>query len=77
MTYGHRRSPFGNQARLSADAGKTWSEPVIISADGQGADLGYPSTVEITPGQFITVWYELMPQSPKAVLRLARWRLET
>ncbi|MGB0581435.1 MAG: sialidase family protein, partial [Limisphaerales bacterium] len=28
MTYGHRRKPYGNQARLSTDEGKTWSEPI-------------------------------------------------
>ncbi|GIS58653.1 MAG: hypothetical protein CM1200mP2_08780 [Planctomycetaceae bacterium] len=27
MSYGHRRKPFGNQVRLSDDAGTTWSEP--------------------------------------------------
>ena len=31
MTYGHRRDPLGNQARLSRDNGKTWLEPMIIS----------------------------------------------
>ena len=45
MTYGHRRAPFGNQVRISTDHGKSWSEPVIISGDGIGGDLGYPSTV--------------------------------
>src|SRR6185312_2806185 len=30
MTYGYRRAPFGNQARISTDHGKTWSEPIVI-----------------------------------------------
>ena len=30
MTYGHRRPPFGNQARLSENGGRTWSEPITI-----------------------------------------------
>lgn len=75
MTYGHRRPPFGNQARLSEDAGKTWSEAMIISGDGAGGDLGYPSTVELADGTLLTVWYELMKGSERAVLRQARWRL--
>lgn len=75
MTYGHRRPPFGNQARVSADGGKTWSEPVVISADGQGGDLGYPSTVELADGGLLSVWYEAM-KGTKAVLRQARWRLK-
>jgi Neuraminidase (sialidase) len=76
MTYGHRRAPFGNQARVSSDAGKTWSEPLIISGDGMGGDLGYPSTVELSSGELLTVWYESMKEPKgKAVLRQARWKL--
>jgi len=77
MTYGHRRPPFGNQARLSEDHGRTWSEPLIISGDGAGGDLGYPSTVELEDGSLLTVWYEKLNSSPRAVLRQARWRLST
>jgi len=73
MTYGHRRPPFGIQARLSNDAGRTWSEPMIVSGDGAGGDLGYPSTVELKDGSLLTVWYERMKASPFAVLRQARW----
>lgn len=76
MTYGHRRPPFGNQARLSADHGRTWSEPIILSADGTGGDLGYPSTVELSDGSLLTVWYETMKDPKLAVLRQAKWKLE-
>jgi len=75
MTYGHRRPPFGNQARLSTDHGRTWSEPVIVSGDGAGGDLGYPSTVQLDDGTLVSVWYELMSGSSKAVLRQAKWNL--
>lgn len=75
MSYGHRRPPFGNQARVSEDGGKTWSEPVTISGDGAGGDLGYPSTVELEDGSLLTVWYEKMADSSHAVLRQARWNL--
>lgn len=75
MTYGHRRKPFGNQARVSTDEGATWSEPVEISGDGIGGDLGYPSTVELEDGGFVSVWYEKLADSPMAQLRQAKWRL--
>ena len=75
MTYGYRRAPFGNQARLSEDHGKTWSEPMTISNDGPAGDLGYPSTVQLDDGSLATVWYERMKGSPRAVLRQASWRL--
>lgn len=76
MSYGYRRKPFGNQARVSSDNGKTWSEPIPISEDGAGGDLGYPSTVELDDGTLVTVWYEKLPGNPMAQLRQARWKLD-
>ena len=75
MSYGHRRRPFGNQARISADHGRTWSEPLTISGDGIGGDLGYTSTVELADGSLLSIWYERMKSSPLAVLRQARWSI--
>ena len=75
MSYGHRRAPFGNQARISEDEGATWSEPMILSGDGAGGDLGYPSTVQLDDGSLVTVWYEKPADSPRAQLRQAHWSL--
>ncbi len=76
MSYGHRRKPLGNQARVSSDHGRTWSEPLTLSDDGITGDLGYPSTVQLADGSLLTAWYEVLRGSPKAVLRQARWTLE-
>jgi hypothetical protein len=75
MSYGHRRAPLGIQARLSDDHGNSWSEPMLISNDGTSGDLGYPSTAQIADGSLLTVWYEKRRDSPRAVLRQARWTL--
>lgn len=75
MTYGHRRPPFGNQARLSTDEGRTWADPLTLSADGAGGDLGYPSTAQLDDGTLVTAWYERLKDNPNAVLRQTRWRL--
>ncbi len=77
MSYGYRREPHGNQARISEDEGRSWSAPLTISSDGANGDLGYPSTVELAGQKFLTVWYEQRPDSPKAVLRQAVWSLES
>jgi sialidase-1 len=76
MSYGHRRKPFGNQARISTDEGRTWSDPILLSGDGAGGDLGYPSTAQLGNGSLLTVWYEKMSNSPRAVLRQVHWSLE-
>lgn len=73
MTYGYRRNPFGNQLRYSDDHGSSWSDPISLSDDGYRGDLGYPSTVECDDGTLVTVWYEVMKDSPFAQLRQARW----
>jgi Neuraminidase (sialidase) len=86
MTSGHRRVPWGNQASVSEDNGRTWSSPLVISGDGVGRDLGYPSSVELDDGTLLTVWYEQPAETGapggsedqtlgSAVLRLARWSL--
>lgn len=75
MTYGYRRDPFGNQARLSEDHGKTWSKPITLSDDGHSGDLGYPSTVQLNDRSLLTAWYEVLKDSPNAVLRQAHWSL--
>ena len=75
MSYGHRRKPLGNQARVSVDNGRNWSEAMAISSDGVTGDLGYPSTVELDDGSLVTVWYEVRPGNSNAVLRQARWKI--
>jgi len=75
MTYGYREKPFGIQARISKDEGKTWSEPLIISDDGCCSDLGYPSSVEMDDKIIITVWYEVIKNNPFAVLKMAQWKI--
>ena len=57
MTYGHRRDPWGWQARVSADEGRSWSEP-ILKYTCKPTDLGYPATAQRKDGKLVTVWYE-------------------
>lgn len=75
MTYGYRRQPFGNYARISSDHGKTWGEAMTISDDATNGDLGYPSTVQLKDGSLLTVWYEYLKPEKRCVLRQAIWKL--
>ena len=47
MVYGVRHDPFGVQARVSKDGGRSWSGPFIVCDDLGDSDLGYPSTVRL------------------------------
>jgi len=75
MSYGYRRPPYGNRARVSADNGKSWGDEISLSEDGPNGDLGYPSTVEMGDGELLTVWYEASASTQLGVLRQAKWRL--
>jgi hypothetical protein len=77
LTYGHRHAPFGQRAVLSHDGGDTWSQPLVIRADGLGNDLGYPSTVELADGGLFTVCYQQLAAGEKCSLLWSRWRLPT
>jgi hypothetical protein len=74
-TYGHRRPPFGVQARLSTNHGERWSEALVLSDDAVGMDFGYPSTVELEDASLLSVWYDKERAGEAAFLRLARWRI--
>lgn len=76
MTYGHRRKPLGNLARVSSDNGKSWSAAMTLSDDATSGDLGYPSTVQLEDGSLLTVWYESIQSQPLAVLRQTHWKLK-
>ena len=68
-TYGYRRLPFGIRVCFSRDGGKTWDteNEAILRYDalphgpgpGRGAagDLGYPRTVQLRDGTFLTAYY--------------------
>ena len=74
MTYGHRRKPYGAQARFSEDHGQTWSDPVVVYGEGDTEDLGYASSVQCDDGSFVTLWYEGGKRYPQSPLRIAKWR---
>lgn len=59
--YGYRRGLQGVRAVLSNDGGHTWDvDGLIVIRDdhiGAGGDLGYPISVELSPGKIFTIYY--------------------
>ena len=59
LTYGQRNKPYGVEAMVSRDEGKTWDRKrrVTLAWDGDHTDLGYPVTVERADGRLVTAYY--------------------
>ncbi|HRI81516.1 MAG TPA: sialidase family protein [Opitutaceae bacterium] len=81
-TYGYRREPFGERAALSRD-GITWdlAEEIVLRADNGNHDLGYPASLELSPGEILTVYYQKPAFDPADIHRhkpeivATRWRV--
>jgi hypothetical protein len=56
MVYGVRHDPFGVQARVSKDNGRSWSAQLTVCDDLGDSDLGYPSTVRLGD-RLVTAYY--------------------
>ena len=57
--YGYRYAPLGIRAAITADGGRTWSDPIALRDDGAGmtSDLGYPMSLQRADGKIFTVYY--------------------
>lgn len=61
LTFGERNKPFGVQAILSHDLGKTWDEKsrIVLANDAASTDCGYPSSVQLRDGKIVTIYYQV------------------
>jgi len=75
LTYGRRVAPFGERARISYDGGKTWSKEIVISQEAPDWDLGYPSSVELSDGSILTVYYQKYLGDSYNSILYTKWQL--
>lgn len=75
-TYGYREVPYGVKAMFSSDNGETWNTDYDIVINEFSGDIGYPSTVELSDGSFLTVYYAHQAPDDSAVILQQKWRLE-
>ena len=75
LTYGRREMPYGERARISYDGGKSFGEELVISEEAPCSDLGYPSTVELSNGRLLTVYYQFLPGDSFASILYTEWEL--
>jgi len=74
LTYGYRAVPFGIQARLSEDGGKTWGEVIYLRQDGGGTDLGYPRTIQRQDGTIVTAYYYNTDDDAERFIGATLWK---
>ena len=81
--YGHRQgTSVGEFAAVSRDNGKTWDveHEICLRTNPRDyyrsmADLGYPSTVVLSDGKLLTVYYEPKARKQKPCLMATKWAL--
>lgn len=75
LTYGRRVAPCGQYAKISYDEGKTWSEEIPVSPESPDWDHGYPSTVELSDGKLLTVYYQKWKDDEFNSILYSKWEL--
>ena len=75
LTYSRRIEPRGQLARISWDGGLTWSEDVPAGREAFDWDHGYPSTVELSDGSLLTVYYQKYESDDYNSILSTRWTL--
>lgn len=76
LSVGKRVVPYGQYVRVSYDKGHTWSEDTLISPESAFTDQGYPSTVELSNGDLLTVYYQKVPGDDYCSVLYTRWSLD-
>ncbi len=72
---------LGIRARLSYDGGLTWTREVILTSGLQAttsdntSDWGYTSTVELSDGKLLTLYYQRTGSETKASIYQIVWEL--
>src|SRR4051812_24253796 len=76
VVYGYRREPFGERACVSRDEGRTWDTAhQVVLAAAPGPDLGYPTSVQLSDGSILTVYYQAEKIGAPTNLWSTHWRL--
>lgn len=75
LCHSRRTEPCGQRAMISYDNGLTWSEEIVISPESPDWDHGYPSSVELSDGSILTVYYQKHPGDSYNSILATRWTL--
>lgn len=75
--FSRRAMPYGIRVIFSNDGGESWSDEHILYENTCSDDLGYPSTVELSDGSLLTVFYAVEnDENSPAVIKQQKWCFE-
>jgi hypothetical protein len=60
LTYGQRNRPYGAEAVISRDGGRSWdNQRIMLVGNAHNPDCGYPKSVQRPDGRIVTMYYGL------------------
>ncbi len=70
---------YTEYAIVSYDGGESWDTPILLhtrsTASGTSTDLGYPSTVYLGNGNFVTIYYQALSGESNTSILYTKWKL--
>ena len=76
-TYARRIPPFGIRAVILRDMGRSIREELVIDEVSElqyAGDLGYPATVELDDGSYVTIYYRIVDGDGKPSIVYTKWK---
>ncbi len=73
--YGRRKQPYGIMVMVSRDNGETWEKDLRLYENTASDDLGYPSTIELSDGTLLTVFYARNSEEEPCRILQQKWKL--
>ena len=74
LTYGRRRPTYGEYVSLSTDGGKTFGDGILLR-EHPNYDMGYPSSVQLSDGSVMTVYYHSLEGDDYNSILYTKWRI--
>lgn len=71
--FGYRGPGSGLHYVSSADAGATWSEPIVVTDDTAMGDMGYPRAVRMSDDSILACFYSNRGDESERFIEAARW----
>jgi len=73
IVYGYRNEPFGIRGKVSDDAGRTWSDEIVLRDDAREWDLGYVRAALRPDGRILIVYYYTTADRPENHIAATIW----